>query len=114
MDEAHFKQQRWDGAAPAPPRLEINLHAMTAGVAMLSLFCWLISLKQRVTSRPGSLPARYDFLLFVRVSVKELGVFLVQHLSSSCWLSGLREVARSSSSSPSMYIVTDAQHVCST
>ena len=32
--------------APGLARCEVNLHAMTAGVAMLSLYAWLISLKQ--------------------------------------------------------------------
>ncbi len=46
VDEGYFKQQPWKGAGQA--RAEVNLHAMTAGVAMLSLYCWLVGLKQQV------------------------------------------------------------------
>ncbi|KAK9863821.1 hypothetical protein WJX84_002381 [Apatococcus fuscideae] len=46
QDEGHFRQQAWD--APALVRHEVNLHAMTAGVAMLSIFTWLLALKSRV------------------------------------------------------------------
>lgn len=56
VDEGYFKQQPWKGAGQA--RAEVNLHAMTAGVAMLSLYCWLISLKQQVDQfGSSSLPA---------------------------------------------------------
>ena len=56
VDEGYFKQQPWKGAGQA--RAEVNLHAMTAGVAMLSLYCWLVSLKQQVDQFGGSsLPA---------------------------------------------------------
>ena len=49
--EGHFRQQPWD--APGLVRHEVNLHAMTAGVAMLSIHTWLQSLKSRVgTSSP--------------------------------------------------------------
>ena len=43
VSEGHFRQQRWD--SPDVHRAEVNLHAMTAGVAMLSLYTWLIALK---------------------------------------------------------------------
>ena len=46
MEDGHFKQQRWEGSGLA--RAEVNLHAMTAGVAVLSLYCWLLSLQQKV------------------------------------------------------------------
>ena len=49
VSEGHFRQQRWD--SPDVHRAEVNLHAMTAGVAMLSLYTWLIALKQ-VASTP--------------------------------------------------------------
>lgn len=56
MDEGYFKQQPWKGAGQA--RAEVNLHAMTAGVAMLSLYCWLVGLKQQVDQfGSSSLPA---------------------------------------------------------
>ncbi len=44
MSEGHFRQQRWEGSESH--RAEVNMHAMTAGVAMLSLYTWLMSLKQ--------------------------------------------------------------------
>jgi hypothetical protein len=44
VSEGHFRQQRWD--APDVHKAEVNLHAMTAGVAMLSLYTWLMALKQ--------------------------------------------------------------------
>ena len=44
VSEGHFRQQRWEGSESH--RAEVNLHAMTAGVAMLSLYTWLMSLKQ--------------------------------------------------------------------
>ena len=43
VSEGHFRQQSWD--SPDVHRAEVNLHAMTAGVAMLSLYTWLIALK---------------------------------------------------------------------
>ncbi len=45
VEEGHFVQGK---LAPGLGRCEVNLHAMTAGVAMLSLYAWLISLKQLV------------------------------------------------------------------
>lgn len=42
--EGLFRQQRWE--SPEVQRAEVNLHAMTAGVAMLSLYTWLMALKQ--------------------------------------------------------------------
>ena len=43
MEEGHFAQGK---LVPGLGRAEVNLHAMTAGVAMLSLYAWLVSLKQ--------------------------------------------------------------------
>lgn len=39
--QGHFRQQALQGRK----RVEVNLHAMTAGVAVLSLYCWLMELK---------------------------------------------------------------------
>ena len=41
VEQGHFKQQALNGS----PKVEVNLHAMTAGVAVLSLYCWLLDLK---------------------------------------------------------------------
>lgn len=43
VEEGHFHQGK---LVPGLARAEVNLHAMTAGVAMLSLYAWLVSLKQ--------------------------------------------------------------------
>jgi len=43
VEEGHFHQGK---LVPGLTRAEVNLHAMTAGVAMLSLYAWLVSLKQ--------------------------------------------------------------------
>ena len=51
VSEGHFRQQRWD--SPDVHTAEVNLHAMTAGVAMLSLYTWLIALKQ-VSADPAT------------------------------------------------------------
>ena len=51
--EGHFRQQLWD--AQGVVRHEVNLHAMTAGVAMLSIYTWLQALKSRVRTASGKL-----------------------------------------------------------
>lgn len=79
VEEGHFKQQRWDTAGPWPARAEVNLHAMTAGVAVLSLFSWLLSLKQRLLARgPTSLPARLAIVSDKGKSSKEAGNLVVK------------------------------------
>lgn len=78
VEEGHFKQQRMD--APGAARVEVNLHAMTAGVAMLSLYCWLLGLKQRVVARGGAagLPARLAIVTDKGKSSKEQGNLVVK------------------------------------
>ncbi|KAK9815102.1 hypothetical protein WJX73_007516 [Symbiochloris irregularis] len=79
VEEGHFKQQRWDTSAPWPARAEVNLHAMTAGVAVLSLYTWLVSLKQRLLARgAGSLPARLAIVSDKGKSSKEAGNLVVK------------------------------------
>ena len=57
------REALWVPTVPAclPLVLQVNLHAMTAGVAMLSLYAWMVSLKQLVvqhgTGEPGGPPA---------------------------------------------------------
>ena len=66
VSEGHFRQQRWD--SPDVHRAEVNLHAMTAGVAMLSLYTWLIALKQvahRLSQRLTTHGLRHLALLHV-------------------------------------------------
>ena len=80
MDEGYFKQQPWKGAGQA--RAEVNLHAMTAGVAMLSLYCWLVSLKQQVDQFGGSsLPATLA-IVTDKVSPFSIAKVYYQHLRS--------------------------------
>ena len=54
VSEGHFRQQR--GEASESHRAEVNLHAMTAGVAMLSLYTWLMSLKQVINTLLACIP----------------------------------------------------------
>ena len=56
MEEGHFHQGK---LVPGLARAEVNLHAMTAGVAMLSLYAWLVSLKQLLAQHgAAALPLR--------------------------------------------------------
>ncbi|KXZ56011.1 hypothetical protein GPECTOR_2g1563 [Gonium pectorale] len=54
VQQGHFRQEplvRRSG------RVEVNLHAMTAGVAMVCLYCWLLELKRIATEKgPQHLP----------------------------------------------------------
>ncbi|CAD7704480.1 unnamed protein product, partial [Ostreobium quekettii] len=75
--EGHFKQQALDGAH----RVEVNLHAMTAGVAVLSLYCWLLELRRRVLSgEPASecLPAELCIVTDKGRNSKEQGNLVVK------------------------------------
>jgi len=56
VGEGHFGQGR---LTLGMIRAEVNLHAMTAGVAVLSLYAWLVSLKQLVQNHgAGATPAK--------------------------------------------------------
>ena len=58
---------------------QVNLHAMTAGVAMLSLYVWLMGLKQCLLARgAGSLPARLAIVSDKGKSSKEAGNLVVK------------------------------------
>ena len=79
VKEGHFGQQQWEEGSPPPPRLEINLHAMTAGVAMLSLYSWLTGLRAHLAKAPGSsLPARLAVVTDKGKSSKEQGNLVVK------------------------------------
>ena len=92
VDEGYFKQQPWKGAGQA--RAEVNLHAMTAGVAMLSLYCWLVGLKQQVdqfgsTTLPTTLAIVTDK---VWPSLSCDGLLLLSVCLFCClWLMGLEQ-----------------------
>lgn len=47
VGQGHFRQEPLARKAGGQPcgRVELNLHAMTAGVAMLGLYCWLMEIK---------------------------------------------------------------------
>uniref|UniRef100_A0A7S1SJL1 Cyclin C-terminal domain-containing protein n=1 Tax=Tetraselmis chuii TaxID=63592 RepID=A0A7S1SJL1_9CHLO len=58
--EGHFGQRGLDileapGGGALGQRLEVNLHAQTAGVAMLGLYCWLVALFRHVSRHGGAL-----------------------------------------------------------
>ena len=76
VEEGHFGQGRLGyGLA----RAEVNLHAMTAGVAMLCLYAWLVSLKQLVASRGGdAAPARVAVVTDRGRGSKEQGNLVVK------------------------------------
>ena len=79
LSEGHFAQQHWDEKTSLPARAEINLHAMTAGVAMLSLFCWLMRLRYLVTVKEASvLPARLAIITDKGKGSKEQGNLVVK------------------------------------
>ncbi|CAK0783776.1 hypothetical protein CVIRNUC_006976 [Coccomyxa viridis] len=82
VSEGHFRQQRWEGSESH--RAEVNMHAMTAGVAMLSLYTWLMSLKQRVCAQgPGSLPQALVVVTDKGKSAKEQGNLVVKEAVSA-------------------------------
>lgn len=66
VQQGHFRQEPLMPMGPGPQRrpgapmalrVDLNLHAMTAGVAMLSLYCWLLELKRIATEAgPQALP----------------------------------------------------------
>ena len=77
--EGHFGPQQWGEAGSPPPRAEINLHAMTAGVAMLSLYCWLMRMQRLVRgSNPTPLPARLAIVTDKGKGSKEQGNLVVK------------------------------------
>lgn len=78
LSEGHFLQQQWEEQNP-PSRAEINLHAMTAGVAMLSLFCWLMRLRFLVKMKENiSLPVRLAIVTDKGKGSKEQGNLVVK------------------------------------
>ncbi len=58
VQQGHFRQEQLV-AGPRRPgpggsgRVEVNLHAMTAGVAMVCLYCWLLELRCEGARRKG-------------------------------------------------------------
>jgi pentatricopeptide repeat domain-containing protein 1 len=76
VEEGHFQQAT---LAPGLVRAEVNLHAMTAGVAMLCLYAWLVSLRQLEAKHGGAaLPARLAVVTDKGKGSKEQGNLVVK------------------------------------
>ena len=76
MEEGHFHQGK---LVPGLARAEVNLHAMTAGVAMLSLYAWLVSLKQLLAQHgAAALPLRLAVVTDRGKGSKEQGNLVVK------------------------------------
>lgn len=94
VDEGYFLQGR---LAPGLARAEVNLHAMTAGVAMLSLYAWLISLKQLVLRYgPSAAPLRVAIVTDRGKGAKEQGNLVVKEAVAavmSTWGSPFKSIA---------------------
>ena len=74
--EGHFGQSR---LVPGMARAEVNLHAMTAGVAMLCLYAWLMSLKSVVAAAGVSaLPLKVAIVTDRGRGAKEQGNLVVK------------------------------------
>ncbi|GMH40845.1 hypothetical protein BSKO_08749 [Bryopsis sp. KO-2023] len=73
--QGHFRQQPLRGRK----RVEVNLHAMTAGVAVLSLYHWLLELKKTVvTEGTHALPAELCIVTDKGRNSKEQGNLVVK------------------------------------
>lgn len=82
--EGQFAQQAVRGARE---RVEVNLHAMTAGVAVLSLYAWLLELRAAARGSvtgpecvggAGALPARLAIVTDRGKSCREQGNLVVK------------------------------------
>jgi pentatricopeptide repeat domain-containing protein 1 len=76
VGEGHFGQAR---LTPGMARADVNLHAMTAGVAMLCLYAWLVSLKALVASAgAAAVPIRVAIVTDRGRGAKEQGNLVVK------------------------------------
>jgi pentatricopeptide repeat domain-containing protein 1 len=76
VGEGHFGQAR---LTPGMARADVNLHAMTAGVAMLCLYAWLVSLKALVASAgSAAVPIRVAIVTDRGRGAKEQGNLVVK------------------------------------
>jgi len=76
VGEGHFGQAR---LTPGMARADVNLHAMTAGVAILCLYAWLVSLKALVVSAgPAAAPIRIAIVTDRGRGAKEQGNLVVK------------------------------------
>jgi hypothetical protein len=70
--------------------LQVNLHAMTAGVAMLSLYSWLLGMKRRLLGAGrGYLPLQLAIVTDKGKGAKEQGNLVVKE-AVSAMLAGWR------------------------
>ncbi|KAI7837283.1 hypothetical protein COHA_008897 [Chlorella ohadii] len=82
VEEGHFHQGK---LVPGLARAEVNLHAMTAGVAMLSLYAWLVSLKQLLSQHgPAAMPVRLAIVTDRGKGSKEQGNLVVKEAVQAC------------------------------
>jgi pentatricopeptide repeat protein len=76
VEDGHFQQGR---LVPGLARAEVNLHAMTAGVAMLSLYAWLVSLRQLAAMHGAdAIPGRLVLVADRGRGAKEQGNLVVK------------------------------------
>ncbi|KAL4442119.1 hypothetical protein ABPG77_011380 [Micractinium sp. CCAP 211/92] len=76
VEEGHFHQGK---LVPGLARAEVNLHAMTAGVAMLSLYAWLVSIKQLLVQHgTAAMPVRLAIVTDRGKGSKEQGNLVVK------------------------------------
>lgn len=76
VQQGQFRQETLH---PNAARVELNLHAMTAGVAMLSLYCWLQELKRLVEEDgEAGLPRCMAIVTDVGKASKEQGNCIVK------------------------------------
>ncbi|KAI8474968.1 MAG: hypothetical protein J3K34DRAFT_465323 [Monoraphidium minutum] len=72
------------GGGAGGGRGELNLHALTAGVAMLSLYLWLSDLRDQVEARgEGALPAALAIVTDAGSASKEQGNFIIKEAVST-------------------------------
>jgi pentatricopeptide repeat domain-containing protein 1 len=71
LHEGHFPQQ---SLIPGLVRAEVNLHATTSGIAMLSLYVWLMRLRHFVKENgPSAVPAKISIVTDRARGVREQG-----------------------------------------
>lgn len=74
--QGHFQQAPLERSGP---RAELNLHALTAGVAMLSLYSWLKDIRQKVALDGDSgLPSSLAIVTDAGHASREQGNFIVK------------------------------------
>ncbi|EFJ50581.1 hypothetical protein VOLCADRAFT_116752, partial [Volvox carteri f. nagariensis] len=76
VQQGHFHQEP---LVRRPGRVEVNLHAMTAGVAMVCLYCWLLELRRiAIEKGPQHLPAALAIVTDMGKASREQGNCIVK------------------------------------